>query len=229
MDSARFHTSSALGGIFPYHVSGTSPDPVHGPDHDTLESSTAERNLPPLAQTGDSVSISERARRLHTLSSSSQAALVGIATENMPLYNKIRQERENLEPGDPRFLELSDKLRAILTAGDKALSPEKVGFFKNHETLDAVPLAGTDGASPERHALRDRTPNASLSKKQRLGATDDSALFAAPFSYSAPESSADAPLRGTRASSSSPVRLYGSMPSASSGSSASPTPLHRVA
>ena len=226
MDSARLHTSSALGGIFPYHVSGTSPDSVHGPDHDTLESSMSERNLPPLTQTGDSVSISERARRLHTLSASSRNALIGIATENMPLYNQIRQERESLEPGDPRFLELSDKLRAILTAGDKALSPEKVGFFKQHEGLDAIPLAGTDEPASERHGLRDRMPNASLSKKQRLGATDDSALFAAPLSYSAPESSSDAPLRGTRASSSSPTRLYGSMPS---GSSASPTHLHRVA
>ncbi len=243
MDSARLNTSSALGGIFPYYVSGTSPETLYDPVQDTLGDTGANRTSAAHPQIGDSVSISSHARHLSASSSSAPSPavpLTGMPSENLALYNQIRRERENLEPGDPRIIELSNKLRAILAAGDKALSPEELGFVKQQSaapvnaTGEAAPAprpveSGESAAADSRYR-ENRNSNASLSKNQRVAASDDSALFAPHLSYSTPEATADAPPRAMRSSASSPSRLYGYVPTDSSTAVFSgQARMHRVA
>jgi len=223
METARLNTSSSLGGLFPYHASGTSPEPLYAPVQDGLQDDpSVNRRLAPSGQTGDSVSISSRARQLYASSSENAVmavpSMVGMPSENISLYNQIRRERDQLDPGDPRVVELTDKLRALLVA-EKSMTPEEMGFIRHPDASQSEPrqihAVQTEEATDQqdsRHAARDNRHNGTASKKQHLHAGDDSSVLAPPLSYSTPDSSAETPVRSMHASSSSSARLHGYMP-----------------
>ena len=135
MDSLRPNASSALAGVFPYHppyqASDSPADPrLSGPGE--IRNALA-RDLPHAAESSaqsDRISISPQARRLYDASASNPhpAAAIGLAAENIVLYNQIRGERDSLPPGDRRIMELTGKLRAVLMAGGETLSAGDMGY-----------------------------------------------------------------------------------------------------
>ena len=220
MDGVRHNTSSALGGMFPYyapyHTSDMSADNLLS-QGEIVRDSGAER-LAPAATSGqsDSVSISSQARRLYDASSSVSgpppAALLGMPSENIALYNQIRRERDALPPGDPRIIELTGKLRAVLMAGEDALSQEDMHYVRRSEAVkQEAPEARAN--APEALRTVEHGASASESKNRHMQQhTHDSAdapgAAAAPYvAPNATDTTVAAPLFAQASASSS--RLHG--------------------
>jgi len=226
MDSLRPNASSALAGVFPYHppyqASDSPADPrLSGPGE--IRNALA-RDLPHAAESSaqsDRISISPQARRLYDASASNPhpAAAIGLAAENIVLYNQIRRERDSLPPNDLRIMELTDKLRAVLMAGGEPLSADDMGY-RPPPAVQAPRQSSSEGTDqavfrkigqsrltdwPGTWASKNRQARRLAPHSQDSG---DAAGFSFVLPYPAPDASREAAPFSAHASASASPRLH---------------------
>jgi len=224
MDSLRPHTtpaphaSSAIDGVLPCHISyrtsDSSADSLLAAPHTIRKDSI--RDLPhPAGFSGqcDRVSISREARRLYDACASGSAshpaaAPIGLVAENIVLYNQIRRERDALPPGDPRVMELTEKLQTLLMAGDKALNAEDMDY----RTPPAIQVP--DQAAPQSR-LAGPLPDSTMSKNRQdrhftpySQDSGDVAGFSFTLPYPSPDASTEATPFSAHASASASLRIH---------------------
>jgi hypothetical protein len=204
MSTVFIDDTSAVGAIFPYCSSGASPDPLLTAEPAAQgQADSGARSAPrPAAAQGDSVSFSDEARFLAASHNASRAPLgswLNMPAENLALYNELRIERNKLSPGDPRIMELSRKMRALLTESEPVNPDDRRYAAHGDASLTrAETTAREAGAGPE------------TSKIGRSGPYSDSgdAAFVPP--YAAAASSSDAgPGPGQPQASPTPPLPYG--------------------
>jgi hypothetical protein len=178
--------ASAVAAIFPYCSSGASPDPllVAEPAAQGQADSGARSAPRPAAAQGDSVSLSDEARFLaasHNASRTPLGSWLNMPAENLALYNELRIERGRLSPGDPRIVELSRKMRALLTESE-SVHPEDSRYA----------VRGDASLARAETAVRETDAEPEASKIRQSGPYSDSgdAAFVPP--YAAAASSSDA-------------------------------------
>jgi hypothetical protein len=199
MSTVFIDDTSAVAAIFPYRSSGASPDPLLVAEPAAQgEADSGARSAPrPAAAQGDSVSLSDEARFLAASHNASRAPLgswLNMPAENLALYNELRIERGRLSPGDPRIMELSRKMRALLTESEPVNPDDRRYAFHG----DASLVRAEADAGPE------------TSKIRQSGPYSDSgdAAFAPPYAAAASSSDA-APNPGQPQASPTPPLPYG--------------------
>ena len=182
MDSVRLNSS--VSGLFPYYAPYQSSDLSAEclPGETPSDSSSGRICQAGASGLGDSVSISPQARRMYDASASSadlaaaapaMATLLNMPAENIALYNQLRRERDTLSPGDPRVIEITGKLRAVLMAGDNPLPLEDRHHVRHAEAAETSPKAGQDTgrdagqSAKQADAGRETASSASDSSKSR--------------------------------------------------------------
>lgn len=240
METNRCNTSSAAGGVFPYYSSFAAPAPGFAAQSDARITDSADtmHALPVDPARGDRISISPQARWMQASSSSLPGSMIQMPPENFALYNQLRRERDTLPPGDPRIMQLTGELRAVLMAGDTPLPPEdrlhtatrdqapRPAAPATAQTLPVAPQSANDSANDSARSVvrptgrpeeRDattpfgQTGSSAASKNRHRGVgMHDSAdtRFTTSLPYAPPESSHDSAGRTPYASASASSTAY---------------------
>ena len=226
MDIFRPNPSSTMAGVFPYHAYQTS-DSSAGPlliaPGDMLKSSGHDLSHPAeSSDQSDRISISQQARRLYDASAPAHhqaTAPIDLAADTIALYNQIRHERAALSPGDPRVLELTEKLRALLATDDKTMKAEDLDYRLPPvvQTPDSRPQVSDpfisqaigqpwlEGQLPGISTPKNRQPQRFIPYSQDSG---DTAGFSFALPYPAPNASTEAKSFSSHASASSSPGIY---------------------